>query len=69
MVEIHWPNAPRDPRILAMVRCATRHFEQKTAEGGQPFAFLTQFFIHVQIVSDRWDFRTFVQIGAVRIDM
>jgi len=52
-----------------MVRCATRHFEQKPAEGGQPFAFLTQFFIHVQIGSDRWDFRTFVQIGAIQIDV
>ena len=44
-------------------------FRTKPAEGGQPFAFLTQFFIYVQIGSDRWDFRTFVQIGAIQIDM
>jgi len=40
-------------------------------EGGQPFAFLTQFFIDVQIGLNRWDFRTFVQIDAraIQIDM
>jgi DNA-directed RNA polymerase delta subunit len=53
-----------------MVQCATRHFEQKPAEeGAQPFAFLTQFLIDVQIGSNRWDFRTFVQIDAIQIDM
>jgi len=62
--------APRDPRTLAMVQCATRHFEQKPAEGGQPFAFLTQFFIYVQIGSDRWhDFHIFVQIDVIQIDI
>ena len=69
LAEIHQPNTPRDPRNLAMVRCATRHFEQNQQNGGQPFAFLTQFFIHVQIGPDRWDFRTFVQIGAIQFGM
>jgi len=70
LAEIHQPTAPRDPRTLAMVQCATRHFEQKPAEeGGQPFAFLTQFFIDVQIGSNRWDFCTFVQFDAIQIGM
>jgi len=70
LAEIHQPTAPHDPRTLAMVQCATRHFEQKPAEeGAQPFAFLTQFLIDVQIGSNRWDFRTFVQIDAIQIDM
>jgi len=70
LAEIYQPTAPRDPRTLATVQCATRHFEQKPAEGGgQTFAFLTQFFINVQIGSNRWDFCTFVQIDAIQIDM
>ena len=68
LAEIHQPTTPRDPRTLAMVQCATRHFEQKPAEeGGQPVAFPTQFFIEVQIGSNRWDFCTFVQIDAIQI--
>ena len=70
LAEISQPNAPRDPRTLAMVQCATRHFEQIPAEGGQPyFAFLTQFFIYVQFGSDRWDFHIFVQIDDLQIDI
>jgi len=36
---------------------------------GTPFAFQTQFFIDVQIGSNRWDFRTVAQIDAIQIDM
>jgi len=52
-----------------MVRCATRHFEQNQQKVGNPLRFYPQFFIYVQIGSDRWDFRTFVQIGALQIDI
>jgi len=69
LAEIHQPSAPRDPQIFAMVQCATRQFEQKPAGGGQPFAFLTQFFIYVRIGSDGWDFHIFVQIDSIKIDI
>jgi len=69
LAEIHQLSAPLDPRTLAMVQCATRHFEKKPAGGGQRFAFLTQFFFHVQIGSNRWDFHTFGQISAIQIDI
>jgi hypothetical protein len=51
-----------------MVQCATRHFEQKPAEGGQPCVSNSDF-IYVPMGSNRWDFHTFVQISAIQIDM
>ena len=36
LAEIHQPSAPHDPRSLAMVQGATRHFEQIPAKGGNP---------------------------------
>jgi hypothetical protein len=51
-----------------MVQCATLHLEQKPAELGNPLRF-NSVFLDVQIGSNRWEFRTFVQIDAIQIDM
>ena len=72
LAEIHRPKAPRDPRTLAMVQCATRHFEQIPAVCGQHYSVLcvsNSVFVSVQIGADRWDFRIFVQICAIQTDI
>ena len=60
------PTRPPNSRDGAVCDAASR---TKTSRSGQPFALLTQFFLDVQIGSNRWDSRTFVQIDAIQIDM